>query len=320
MTNTYPETYILPDASQAHDHMGEAVAPLTSTARHFTYAIRQANHQRTIYATNAHGILAVLIDDYDPRDLGGTDPAADRELTDTRTEQRARHAYGIAVNHVAQAILLGAPDDIVATLKRSTDYTRPLSHAELPEWNHEIPLLLIDVFYGPGQTQPPAGNVIMLRVDDADDYLHDLARAGRIHLLEHCSATTAPVRVMVDLDPDPTTTLQARLDDLDQAVQALRATPNDTNAALVRERTQALGDVLHTVRGRSGGDAAALVPIGIDAEGRTLYWDPAHDVMADVQRRLERDDSHQALSRITNRYLVKRLRQDIAPRTEENDA
>ncbi|WP_394276223.1 hypothetical protein [Luteococcus sp.] len=292
---TYPETYVLPDATQDHDHAGALVAPLTSTGHHFTYALRHDSRQVTIYATNAHAILATLIDHYDPRDLDATDPTNDRQLELTRIDQRSRHAYHATINHAAQAILRGAPDDVVAVLQRSTDYTRPLTHTELAEWTHEIPLVLIGSFYGPGQAQPPTGNVVMLRTDDADDYLHDLAQIGAIHLIEHCSAITPPVRVMVDIDPSPTTTLQPRLDALDQATRALKATPNDTNTTIVRERAAALVAVLQNY------------PIeGID--------------LASVQQSLDQIEEPTVLARTINRDLVQPLRAEIAAGEGQEDS
>lgn len=233
------ETYTLPDDRQPYDHGGEPVAPLSSDGTPFAYAWRQPDNHRTIYATTADALLAEIIPGYDPRDPGGDDR---REGIIRRLADRARHAQGVVVNHAAQAIMSGVDQDIVEVLQRSTDYTQPLTHAELAEWTHEIPLVLIGAFYGPGEDQydPPAGNVIMLRVERPELYLDDLHEAGAIILWKHSKVSVGNLTVSVALDPDPSASIPPRLALVDQGLTALKADPSEFNEGLLRERVETL--------------------------------------------------------------------------------
>lgn len=286
---TYPDNYRLHDADRPQDHAGDYVAPLSSTGRPFSHALRLETQQTTIYSTSADGILAELIDNYDPRELDGHDPAADTTLEQTRVDQRARHAYSVVVNHAAHAILTGASDDTITTLQRSTHYHQPLTHDELPEYlDQQIPLALIGAFYGPDtDNQPPSGNVVMLRTEHPEQYLHDLATIGAITLFKHSTITTPPVQVMIDLDPNPTHQVEPRLNSLEEALTALHANPTDTNAELVRERTTRLLAAL---------DAAPLDGLDLD----------------DARSRIAQTDGHQPLWRLTNRYLAQKVREVLS--------
>lgn len=233
------ETYTLRDEHQPYDHGGEPVAPLSSDGTPFAYAWRQPDNHRTIYATNADALLAEIIPGYDPHDPTDHDR---RDGITRRLADRARHAQGVVINHASQAIMSGADQDIVDVLQRSTDYTRPLTHAELPEWTHEIPLLLIGAFYGPDEEQhdPPTGNVIMLRVERPESYLDDLHDAGVIILWKHARVSVGGLTVSVALNPEPSASLAPRLEQVDQALAALKADASEFNEGLLRERVDAL--------------------------------------------------------------------------------
>lgn len=238
---TQPEIFILLDRDQPRDHGGEAVAPLTSSGQTYLYALRDPERATTTYATSADALLSTLIDDYDPRDLDGLDPDAHHALETTRIAQRARHARSVAINHAAQAILAGASDSTIATLQRATTYQPPLTASELPTHRDpQWPLLLIAAFYeGPNATQPPTGDVALLRTHDPVDYLRDLHNAGQIILLEH-SSTTPTITVLADLDPHPALALPTHLDRLERALTYLHDNPTDQAMATVREHSEAV--------------------------------------------------------------------------------
>lgn len=235
---TAPEVFILPYDAQPMDHGGDPVAPLANNGEPYRYAVDQPDRQRRIYSTSADGILSVLIGGYDATETAGVDADQDRQLELDRLDARADHGFGVAVTIATNAIIDGAPDQIVATLQRATNYRPPLSLEELPSWNERIPLVLIGSFYQPHtDLLAPDGNIVLLDSANPDAYLDGLARAGVIALSTHARYTHGTPTATIDTQVDPSAELHEVTNLFRQALVVLDATPPAAEPAVVDETT-----------------------------------------------------------------------------------
>lgn len=255
-TRTFTHPTLVTDADDLpRDHVGDHVAPLAESGTPYSYALIDDDRHQIIWATDADGILAHLIEDY-PLDEPD-DPTAHRQVLHDRLVARATHVYTTLITHAARAIMTGAPDRTCEVLERAADFThldRLPTIEEIPAWTHDIPLALAAQFYAPYDTTrtAPLGNVVMLDTDTPEHLLDCLARLGAIRLLTHTSHD-APGHISI-ATTDPRTTLEQDLEALTGALFIL----DDDNPETLDATTAAVHlDDLRTALQRLIGSAAA---------------------------------------------------------------
>lgn len=107
-------------------------------------------------------------------------------------DARVLHAFGVIVNHVAQAMINGGLLDHEAEriLQRSANRgptTRPSPSTTAPNGHTRSPMILIKDLYNPeaNTREPPHGNVIYIDPGVAANYLVDLDMLGVVDLEEN---------------------------------------------------------------------------------------------------------------------------------------
>lgn len=176
------------DDEQPRDHAGAPVAPLTPAGMPYRYRLRLPG--RALYAVTADQALAAVVDDYPspPPTDPDTDGPGWEQFDQDSHDTRVLHAFGVIVDHVAQAIIGGQLDPPAeATLQRSAlrgPGHPPITAEDCPVWDHPVPMILIKDLYNPAVTdrRPPLGNVDYIDPGVAETYLHDLARLGVVDL------------------------------------------------------------------------------------------------------------------------------------------
>jgi hypothetical protein len=174
------------DDEQPVDHAGSPVAPLTPAGLPYRWRLRLAG--RSVYAVDADQVLAAVIDDYPTRPSDGDTAAAWARFEETSHDARVRHAFGVIVDRVAEAMVNDRLDvDSERVLQRSAERgpdRPPITRDDCPEWAHEVPMILIKDLYNPAVTtrRPPRGNIVFIDPGLADAYLLDLAGLGVIDL------------------------------------------------------------------------------------------------------------------------------------------
>jgi hypothetical protein len=191
MATTQPPTRqpstVVWDDEQPVDHAGEPVAPLTPAGMAYRWRLRLPG--RSVYAVDADQVLAAVIDDYPtPPDTADTTDAAWDRYELTCLDARVLHAFGVIVDHVAQAMFAGLLEpDAERILQRSAERGPdhpPITVDDCPEWPHQVPMILIKDFYNPAVTsrQPPRGNIVYIDPGQPEPYLLDLDRLGVVDL------------------------------------------------------------------------------------------------------------------------------------------
>lgn len=228
-TQTFTHPVLVIDADDLpRDHVGDHVAPLTTSGTPFSYAIIDDDRHQISWATDADGMLSTLIDAY-PLDEPD-DQAARRATLHARLVARAGYVYATLVNHGAQAIMAGLALDTCNILERAADFAhldQLPTIEEIPAWTQEVPLALAAQFYAPYDTTrtAPLGNVVLLDPDTPERLLESLARLGAIRLLTH-TGVDAPGHVSV-ATADPRATLEQDLEALTGALFVLEDDPEE---------------------------------------------------------------------------------------------
>ena len=185
MATTQPVTVVWDD-EQPVDHAGAPVAPLTPAGMPYRWRLRLPG--RSLYAVDADQVLATVVDDYPAQPADDAPHSSWEDFEQTSHDARVLHAFGVIVNHVAQAMMAGLLDaDAEHLLQRSANRgpdNPPITIDDCPEWSHEVPMILIKDLYNPEviSRQPPRGNVIYIDPGVADTYLLDLAMLGVVDL------------------------------------------------------------------------------------------------------------------------------------------
>ncbi|MDN5802996.1 MAG: hypothetical protein L0H26_00155 [Microlunatus sp.] len=186
MAATQPVTVVWDD-EQPVDHAGAPVAPLTPAGMPYRWRLRLPG--RSLYAVDADQVLAaVVVVDYPSPPAEDEPDSAWEDFEQAGLDARVLHAFGVIVDHVAQAMINGVLDpDAERVLQRSASRgpdNPPITLYDCPEWSHEIPMILIKDLYNPDVTtrQPPRGNVVYIDPGVAETYLLDLARLDVVDL------------------------------------------------------------------------------------------------------------------------------------------
>lgn len=185
MATIQPVTVVWDD-EQPVDHANAPVAPLTPAGMPYRYRLRLPG--RSLYAVDADQVLAAIIDEYPTTPAYGASVTRWTSFDETSHDARVLHAFGVIVNHVAQAMMAGLLDpDAEQMLQRSANRgpdNPPITADDCPEWSHEVPMILIKDLYNPEVTtrQPPRGNVIYIDPGVAATYLLDLSMLGVVDL------------------------------------------------------------------------------------------------------------------------------------------
>lgn len=185
MTVPQPITVVWDDQHPV-DHAGAPVAPLTPAGMRYRWRLRLPG--RSLYAVDADQVLAAVIDDYPVRPAADAPDAEWESFDQASHDARVLHAFGVIVDHVAQAVMAGLLDaDTERVLQRSASRgpgNPPITFDDCPEWSEEVPMILIKDLYNPDVTsrQPPRGNVIYIDPGVPGRYLLDLALLGLVDL------------------------------------------------------------------------------------------------------------------------------------------
>ena len=185
MATTQPVTVVWDD-EQPVDHAGAPVAPLTRAGMPYRWRLRLPG--RSLYAVDADQVLATVVDDYPAVPADDAPDSSWASFDEASHDARVLHAFGVIVNHVAQAMMAGLLDaDAERLLQRSANRgpdNPPITIDDCPEWSHEVPMILIKDLYNPDHTtrQPPRGNVIYLDPGVPETYVLDLARLDALDL------------------------------------------------------------------------------------------------------------------------------------------
>lgn len=160
--------------AEVRAHNGQLVAPLHEDGS--PYRLEAATDRGWIYADRPGGLLAALIEGYDP--------AGDRF---DRVRARTGHALVVATQLQGE-LLAGRSGPVL-----DEEACRVLEQAPYPVtvavWDAAAELVLLDVHYRPFTALSPPlavrGAIRWLRPSGEWDYLVSLAEAGRIRLAEH---------------------------------------------------------------------------------------------------------------------------------------
>lgn len=167
------------------NHTGHPVAPRTPWGTPFRYALVERDRRRITWALLPDAILAHLIDDY-PLGNGPTRAtAAEREIR--RIQLRVEHMWSTLLNEAAQAIVEGAPEEVVTVFQSVLDKNTMPTSETVPHWDYPRPLGLPEPFFRDGRAYPPSGNVVILDARTPEGYLMDLQRLGAVEVWTHPS-------------------------------------------------------------------------------------------------------------------------------------